>query len=50
MTIRLLNLKQQGFHDSDIMRVTNHATLEMVFAYDKSVRSDNASKKVNLIS
>jgi len=43
-------LKQQGFHDSDIMRVTGHATSEMVFAYDKSARSDNASKKVNLIS
>ena len=43
-------LKQQGFHDSDIMRVTGHATSEMVYAYDKSARSDNASKKVNLIS
>ena len=42
-------LKQQGFHDSDIMRVTGHTTSEMVFAYDKSVRSDNASKKINLI-
>lgn len=43
-------LKQQGFQDSDIMRVTGHATSEMVFAYNKSARSDNASKKVNLIS
>jgi integrase/recombinase XerD len=43
-------LKQQGFNDSDIMRVTGHASSEMVFAYDKSARSDNASKKVNLIS
>lgn len=43
-------LKQQGFQDSDIMRVTGHATSEMVHAYDKSIRSDNASKKVNLIS
>jgi integrase/recombinase XerD len=43
-------LKQQGFHDSDIMRVTGHASSEMVFAYDKSARADNASKKVNLIS
>ncbi len=43
-------LKQQGFQDSDIMRVTGHASSEMVYAYDKSVRSDNASKKVNLIS
>jgi len=43
-------LKQQGFQDSDIMRVTGHASPEMVYAYDKSARSDNASKKVNLIS
>jgi integrase/recombinase XerD len=43
-------LKQQGFGDSDIMRVTGHSTAEMVYAYDKSSRSDNASKKVNLIS
>ncbi|WP_320408606.1 tyrosine-type recombinase/integrase [Candidatus Protochlamydia sp. R18] len=42
-------LKQQGFQDSDIMRVTGHASSEMVYAYDKSARSDNASKKVNLI-
>jgi integrase len=43
-------LKQQGFQDSDIMRVTGHSTAEMVYAYDKSSRADNASKKVNLIS
>ncbi len=43
-------LKQQGFGDSDIMRVTGHSTAEMVYAYDKSSRADNASKKVNLIS
>ncbi len=43
-------LKQQGFPDSDIMRVTGHCTSEMVFAYDKSSRADNASKKVILIS
>ncbi len=43
-------LKQQGFQDSDIMRVTGHATSEMVYAYDKSARADNASKKVTLIS
>ena len=43
-------LKQQGFPDSDIMRVTGHASSEMVYAYDKSSRSDNASKKVQLIS
>lgn len=43
-------LKQQGFHDSEIMRVTGHSTSEMIHAYDKSSRADNASKKVNLIS
>ncbi|MCX6987454.1 MAG: site-specific integrase [Chlamydiae bacterium] len=43
-------LKQQGFQDSDIMRVTGHVTSEMVYAYDKSPYSDNPSKKVNLIS
>lgn len=42
--------KQQGFQDSDIMLVTGHSSSEMVYAYDKSSRSDNASKKVNLIS
>jgi integrase/recombinase XerD len=35
---------------SAVMRVTGHSTAEMVYAYDKSSRADNASKKVNLIS
>lgn len=43
-------LKQQGFSDSDIMRVTGHASAEMIYAYDKSSRSENASKKVCLVS
>ena len=43
-------LKQQGFSDSDIQKVTGHASSEMVNAYDKSSRADNASKKVQLIS
>lgn len=42
-------LKQQGFSDSDIQKVTGHASSEMVNAYDKSSRADNASKKVSLI-
>jgi integrase/recombinase XerD len=42
-------LKQQGFSDSDIQKVTGHASSEMVNAYDKSARADNASKKVSLI-
>ncbi|CAF24677.1 tyrosine-type recombinase/integrase [Candidatus Protochlamydia amoebophila] len=43
----VIYLKQQGFQDSDIMRVTaGHASSEMIYAYDKSARSDNASKKL----
>lgn len=42
--------KQQGFPDSDIMRVTGHASSNMIYAYDKSSLADNASKKVTLIS
>ena len=42
-------LKQQGFSDSDIQKVTGHASSEMVNAYDKSSRADNASKKVSLV-
>lgn len=43
-------LKQQGFSDSDIQKVTGHASSEMVNAYDKSSRAENASKKVCLVS
>jgi integrase/recombinase XerD len=43
-------LKGQGFSDSDIMRVTGHASSELVYAYDKNSRADNASKKVILVS
>ncbi|WP_079989510.1 tyrosine-type recombinase/integrase [Candidatus Protochlamydia phocaeensis] len=42
-------LKQQGFSDSDIQKVTGHASSEMINAYDKSSRADNASKKVSLV-
>ena len=42
-------LKQQGFADSDIMKVTGHASAEMVYAYDKSSREENASARVNLV-
>lgn len=42
-------LKKMGFSDSDIMKVSGHASAEMVNAYDKSSRAENASKKVNLI-
>ena len=43
-------LKQQGFQDSDIQKITGHASSEMVNAYDKSSRADNASKKVSLVA
>lgn len=43
-------LKQQGLSDSDIQKVTEHASSKMVNAYDKSFRADNASKKVSLVS
>lgn len=43
-------LKQQGFVDSDIMRVTGHANSELIYAYDKNDRANNASKKVALVS
>jgi integrase/recombinase XerD len=42
-------LKKMGMSDTDIMKVTGHSDAEMVAAYDKSDRADNASKKVNLI-
>jgi integrase/recombinase XerD len=42
-------LKQQGFNDGDIMKVTGHASAALIYAYDKSSRADNASKKVCLI-
>jgi integrase len=42
--------KQQGFDDSDIMKVTGHSSAEMIYAYDKSSPADNASKLVQLIS
>lgn len=41
--------RQQGFSDSDIQKVTGHASTAMVNAYDKSDRANNASKKVNLL-
>jgi len=44
------DLKQQGFQDSDIMRVTAHATSERVFAYDQSSRAADTRNKVSLIS
>jgi integrase/recombinase XerD len=41
-------LKQQGFPDSEIMKVTGHASSEMIYAYDKTSNAENASKRINL--
>ena len=43
-------LKQQGFSDTDIMGVTGHASSAMIYAYNKSSRAENASRKVSLVS
>lgn len=41
--------KRLGCSDSDIMKVTGHSSSKMIYAYDKSKRSENASKKIVLI-
>lgn len=43
-------LKQQGFSDSDIQKVTGHASIAMVNAYDKSSRADNPTRKICLVA
>lgn len=43
-------LRHQGFSDSDIMRVSGHASSEMIAAYDRRGREENASSKVNLVT
>ena len=43
------HLKTLNFSDSDIMKITGHASASMVYAYDKSDQAQNASKKVNLV-
>ncbi len=42
-------LKISGYSDSDIMKISGHASSEMVNAYDKSDRAINISKKVSLV-
>ncbi|WP_041468113.1 tyrosine-type recombinase/integrase [Chlamydia felis] len=41
--------KKMGCSDSEIMKVTGHSSSKMIYAYDKSIASENASKKVSLI-
>jgi len=48
-TTTVTYLKQQGFSDSDIMKVTGHTSSNMIGMYDKSSLADNASKKINLV-
>ncbi len=43
-------LKQQGFQDSDIMKVTGHASASMVASYDKTSQEIDATEKVQLVS
>ena len=43
-------LKQQGFQDSDIMKVTGHASSSMVASYDKTSQEVNATEKIHLVS
>jgi len=43
-------LKQQGFQDSDIMKVTGHSSASMVASYDKTSQEINASEKVQLVT
>jgi integrase/recombinase XerD len=47
---RVTFLKQQGYSDSDIQKITGHASSEMVNAYDKSSRADNATKRINMVN
>jgi len=42
-------LTQQGFSDTEIMKVTGHSSAVVLHSYDKTDRAQNASKKVNLI-
>lgn len=45
----ITHLKTSGFSDSDIMKISGHASSAMVNAYDKSDRAQNISKKVSLV-
>lgn len=41
--------KAHGAEDSDIMKVTGHASAQMVAMYDRSDRADNVTKRINLV-
>ena len=40
----------QGFLDSDIMKVTGHASSSMVASYDKTSQEVNATEKIQLVT
>ncbi|MBU2643623.1 site-specific integrase [bacterium] len=42
-------LKDNGYGDTDIMKVTGHSSSAMIAAYDKTSPSDNPTKKIRLI-
>jgi integrase len=42
--------RESGHSDSDIQKISGHASFEQLSAYDKSSRADNASKKVSLVA
>ena len=47
-TTLITYLRSQGFADSEIMKVTGHASSSMVAMYDKTSQADNPSKKIKL--
>ncbi len=42
-------LKLNGYSTDDIMKISGHASPQMVEAYNKATQKDNVSKKVNLV-
>lgn len=47
-TTLITYLRGQGFSDSEIMKVTGHASSSMVAMYDKTSQTDNPSKIIKL--
>ena len=48
-TTTVTYLKQHGFSDSDIMKVTGHETVDMVRMYDKNDLAHNATQHISLV-
>jgi len=42
-------LKQQGFSDTDIMKVTGHESIHMIRMYDKNELAQNATQHISLV-